>query len=151
MRTRSYRDVGESGNILLLGIGLLGVCLLALAVIADSSSAFIQQRNLQAQADSLALAGVQGIDLIAYYNHGSTESTRLNADNVNAIVQGHFQSTRSPSQESPERPVLQLQSTETGVYVTLSAPLRLTFFDSLPFDPIRVSAAARLDYRSFSG
>ncbi len=151
MRLRSWVHSGESGNIMLLGIGLLGVCLLALAVIADSSSAFIQQRNLQAQADSLALAGVQGIDLIAYYNNGATDSTKLNAGNVNAIVQGHFLSTESLSQETTERPVLQLQSTETGVYVTLTAPLRLTFFDSLPFDPIRVSAAARLDYRSFSG
>jgi uncharacterized membrane protein len=151
MRLRPWVHSGESGNIMLLGIGLLGVCLLALAVIADSSSAFIQQRNLQAQADSLALAGVQGIDLIAYYNNGATDSTKLNAGNVNAIVQGHFLSTGSLAQETLERPVLQLQSTETGVYVTLTTPLRLTFFDSLPFDPIRVSAAARLDYRSFSG
>ena len=144
------RPCNDSGNILLLGIGMLGVCLLALAVITDSSSAFIQQRNLQAQADSLALAGVQGIDLVAYYNQGATESTQLNAQNVKAIVQGHFQSTKPLPQDSSEQPILQLQSTETGVYVTLITPLRLTFFDSLPFDPIKVSAAARLDYRSFS-
>jgi hypothetical protein len=33
-----------------------------------------------------------------------------------------------------------------SVLVTLNAPLRLTFFDALPFDPVEVSASARLDY-----
>lgn len=146
MYTPKIDQSEDTGSILLLGIGFIGVCLLALAVITDASSAFIQQRSLQAQADSLALAGVQGLDLVAYYNHGATESTRLNADNVSSIVQGNFESS-----QSEERPSLRLVSTDTGVHVTLTAPLRLTFFDSLPFDPIEVSAAARLDYRSFSG
>lgn len=145
MHTPGFNSSEDSGSILLLGIGFIGVCLLALAVITDASSAFIQQRSLQAQADSLALAGVQGIDLTAYYSHGATESTRLNSDSVSSIVQGHFQAV-----QPVERPTLRLESSESGVYVTLTAPLQLTFFDSLPFDPIEVSAAARLDYRSFS-
>ena len=33
-----------------------------------------------------------------------------------------------------------------SVLVTLTAPLRLTFFDALPFDPVEVSGSARLDY-----
>jgi hypothetical protein len=33
-----------------------------------------------------------------------------------------------------------------SVVVTLNAPLRLTFFDALPFDSVEVSASARLDY-----
>jgi uncharacterized membrane protein len=146
MHIRTVDQSEETGSILLLGIGFIGVCLLALAVITDASSAFIQQRSLQAQADSLALAGVQGIDLVAYYNHGATESTQLDAETVSAIVQGQFQAS-----QSADRPSLRLNSTATGVYVTLTAPLQLTFFNSLPFDPIEVSAAARLDYRSFSG
>lgn len=145
MHTPGFNSSEDSGSILLLGIGFIGVCLLALAVITDASSAFIQQRSLQAQADSLALAGVQGIDLAAYYSHGATESTRLNSDSVSSIVQGHFQAMQPVG-----HPTLRLESSESGVYVTLTAPLQLTFFDSLPFDPIEVSAAARLDYRSFS-
>ena len=35
----------------------------------------------------------------------------------------------------------------TSVFVEVKAPLRLTFFDTLPFDPVVVSATARLDYR----
>lgn len=135
----------DQGSILLLGIGLIGVCLFALAVITDASSAFIQQRNLQSQAESLVLAGVQGIDLETYYNNGATESTQLNPDSVRSIVRGHFQAT-----QLVDPPSLRFHSTETGVYVTLTAPLRLTFFDALPLDPIEVSAAARLDYRSIS-
>jgi len=44
----------DEGSIMLLGIGMIGVCLLALAVITDSASAFIQQRELQSVADSIA-------------------------------------------------------------------------------------------------
>lgn len=136
----------DQGNILLLGIGFIGICLLALAVITDASSAFIQHRNLQAQADSLALAGAQGIDLDQYYQFGASEATRLNPGEVREIVYQQLAAT-DPNQQTDMR----LTSTEHGVFVTLSAPLRLTFFDSLPFDPIYVSAAARLDYRAYTG
>ena len=61
----------DEGSIMLLGIGMIGVCLLALAVITDSAGAFIQQRELQSVADSIALAGAQGIDLEQYYRTGA--------------------------------------------------------------------------------
>lgn len=134
----------DRGSILLLGLGFIGVCLLALAVITDSSSAFIQQRELQAQADSLALAGAQGIDLYEYYQNGATEATRLNSHDVSHLVTNQFDAINAD-----HRPVMQLSSTDTGVFVTLTTPLRLTFFDSFPFEPIKVSASARLDYQPY--
>lgn len=137
----------ERGNIMLLGIGFIGICLLALAVITDSSSAFIQQRELQAHADSIALAGAQGIDLAQYYQTGATESTRLDPTNVATLVNDHFAASADLSTPGL-RPTMKFVTTPTGVYITLTAPLRLTFFDALPFDPIEVSAAARLDYRA---
>jgi uncharacterized membrane protein len=138
----SEQAFSDRGSILLLGIGFIGVCLLALAVITDSSSAFIQQRELQAQADSLALAGAQGIDLIQYYQTGATEATHLNSVEVGQIVANQFQ-----VMDPDNQPTMQLSSTDTGVFVTLTAPLRLTFFDAFAFGPIEVSARARLDYR----
>lgn len=136
----------DRGNIMLLGIGFIGMCLLALAVITDSSSAFIQQRELQARADSIALAGAQGIDLVEYYENGATEATRLDPTQVASLVHDHFIAGSDPSSSVPE-PTMEFRTTPTGVYVTLTAPLRLTFFDALAFAPMEVSAAARLDYR----
>jgi uncharacterized membrane protein len=144
MATKRVKVSSDGGSVLLLGLGFIGVCLLALAVITDSSSAFIQQRELQAQADSLALAGAQGIDLYQYYQNGATEATRLNADDVSHLVTHQFDAINSDN-----RPVMQLSSTNTGVFVTLTAPLRLTFFDSFAFEPIKVSASARLDYQPY--
>ncbi|MCF8530989.1 MAG: hypothetical protein K9G69_06845 [Candidatus Nanopelagicales bacterium] len=134
----------DRGSIMLLGIGFLGMCLTALAVVTDSSSAFIQQRALQAQADSIALAGAQGIDIAAYYLNGATEATTLDPVAVDAVVESHVNAAGDP------RATVSWTSTDTGVFVTVTAPLRLTFFDSLPFDPIEVSASARLDYRDLS-
>lgn len=151
MKWKKSNFAGDQGNIMLLGIGFIGICLLALAVITDASSAFIQQRELQAQADSIALAGAQGIDLAQYYETGATEATRLDPANVAALVSDHFTaSTDSASIYSASQvpaPTMAFTSTPSGVFVTLTAPLRLTFFDALAFEPIKVSAAARLDYR----
>jgi uncharacterized membrane protein len=143
------RVSSDRGSVLLLGIGFIGVCLLALAVITDSSSAFIQQRELQAQADSLALAGAQGIDLIQYYQNGATEATSLNANDVAHLVMNQFDAVNVDSRPTLNRPTLQLSSTNNGVFVTLTAPLRLTFFDSFATKPIKVTASARLDYRPY--
>ncbi|MGB4325243.1 MAG: Tad domain-containing protein [Candidatus Nanopelagicales bacterium] len=132
----------ERGSIMLLGIGFTGVCLLALAVVTDASSAFIQQRNLQSYADSIALAGAQGIDRSEYYRSGATESTRLDPQVVRSTIEGQIRAFDVPNQ-----PRVEFSSNGTAVSVFVKAPLRLTFFDTLPFDPVVVSATARLDYR----
>lgn len=146
--SRSRIDLrSENGNIMLLGIGFIGICLLALAVITDASSAFIQQRNLQSWADSIALAGVQGIDLAQYYENGATESTRLDPSSVATLVNDHYEAHANNARPE-EVPAINFTTSPTGVYVTVTAPLRLTFFDAVAFSPIEVSASARLDYRS---
>ena len=146
MKWKRIHLAGDQGNIMLLGIGFIGICLLALAVITDASSAFIQQRELQAQADSIALAGAQGIDLAQYYENGATEATTLDPVNVATLVHDHFNASIDTASQEPS-PKMAFTSTPSGVFVTLTAPLRLTFFDALAFEPIKVSAAARLDYR----
>lgn len=132
----------DSGSIVLLGIGFLGVCLLALAVITDVSAAFIQQRSLQSQADSIALACVQVIDLEEYYRSGATESTKLNSAHIQVLARKHLSVTKDS-----EDITMTIRAADRQAEVVLQRPLRLTFFDSLPFDPITVSASARLDYR----
>ncbi len=134
----------DEGSIMLLGIGMIGVCLLALAVITDSANAFIQQRELQSIADSIALAGAQGIDMQEYYRTGATQSTRLNSAQVRDIARTHANAMTTDS--DIELTNIAIEPDGKSVLVTLNAPLRLTFFDALPFDPVEVSASARLDY-----
>ncbi len=134
----------DEGSIMLLGISMIGVCLLALAVITDSANAFIQQRELQSIADSIALAGAQGMDIQEYYRTGATQSTMLNAAQVRDIARTHANAMIADS--DIELTNIAIEPDGKSVLVTLNAPLRLTFFDALPFDPVEVSASARLDY-----
>ncbi len=134
----------DEGSIMLLGIGMIGVCLLALAIITDSANAFIQQRELQSIADSIALAGAQGMDIQEYYRTGATQSTMLNAAQVRDIARTHANAMIADS--DIELTNIAIEPDGKSVLVTLNAPLRLTFFDALPFDPVEVSASARLDY-----
>lgn len=134
----------EQGSIMLLGIGMIGVCLLALAVITDSASAFIQQRELQSIADSIALAGAQGIDIEEYYRTGATQSTRLNSAQVHDIARTHAAAMTADTNIALT--AVEIEPDGRSVLVTLRAPLRLTFFDALSFDPVEASASARLDY-----
>jgi uncharacterized membrane protein len=134
----------DEGSIMLLGIGMIGVCLLALAVLTDSASAFIQQRELQSIADSIALAGAQGIDIEEYYRTGATQSTRLNSAQVQDIARTHANAMTIDSDMTLTN--IAIEPDGKSVVVTLNAPLRLTFFDALPFDSVEVSASARLDY-----
>ncbi len=134
----------DEGSIMLLGIGMIGVCLLALVIITDSANAFIQQRELQSIADSIALAGAQGMDIQEYYRTGATQSTMLNAAQVRDIARTHANAMIADS--DIELTNIAIEPDGKSVLVTLNAPLRLTFFDALPFDPVEVSASARLDY-----
>lgn len=129
---------------MLLGIGMIGVCLLALAVLTDSANAFIQQRELQSIADSIALAGAQGIDIEEYYQTGATQSTRLNSAQVQDIARTHANAMTVDSDMTLTN--IAIEPDGRSVVVTLNAPLHLTFFDALPFDLVEVSASARLDY-----
>ena len=129
---------------MLLGIGMIGVCLLALAVITDSASAFIQQRELQSMADSIALAGAQGIDIEQYYHSGATQSTRLNSAQVQDIARTHAAAMIADSDIAITK--INVEPDGKSVLVTLNTRLRLTFFDALPFELVEASASARLDY-----
>lgn len=136
----------DEGNILLLGLGFLGVCLLALAVVTDAASLFLQRTALQSRADAAALSGAQGIDLDAYYAQGATMGTAL----VPAVA---VQRVRAAITDVQDRePIVglaveQVVVVDDVVRVELAAPGRLGFFTVLDPPVIRVRADARLDYR----
>lgn len=79
----------DEGSILVLSLGFIVICILALAVVVDASSVFLARRGLQAQADAAALAGAQAIDLDAYYAEGASARIRLDPAGIRSAVERH--------------------------------------------------------------
>jgi uncharacterized membrane protein len=137
---------GDEGSVLLLGLGFLGICLLALAVVTDTASLFLQRMALQARADAAALNGAQGIDLDAYYAQGATTATALIPSIAVARVVAVIQEADTHDPISGLA-VEQIRVVDQVVRVELAAPGRLTFFTMLEAPTIRVRSDARLDHR----
>ncbi|MEI6360735.1 MAG: pilus assembly protein TadG-related protein [Actinomycetes bacterium] len=142
--TRLTRD--DEGSVLLLGIGLVVVCVLAVAALVDASSAFLQRQKLFAVADAAAVAGAQAIDLPAYYAHGATSATRLEPAAVSATVTRHLE--RADARRAiPGMVVTRIWSDGQQVVVGLQSPLRLPFLSGLFGGQVAVESWAQLDYR----
>lgn len=77
----------DQGSVLILSLGLIVVCVLAVGVVVDASALFLARRSLQAQADSAALAGAQAIDVEAYYQQGAASGIRLEPTRVRSAVE----------------------------------------------------------------
>ena len=140
MNTAAFRD--ERGSIMLLAIAFIGITLFAIAIVTDASTLFRQHRALVALADGAALAGAQGIDLDTYYAQGATLRTTLNPDQVRANVHHYLQFTDDDAVR-----VEALTVDRGAVALTLTAPIRLTFFPQFVDGPMRASSAASLNYR----
>ena len=136
----------ERGSVLLLGVGLVIVCLLAIAVITDVSAAFLQRRSLMSVADAAAIAGAQAIDQGAYCANGASVGTRLNPRLVRSAALAHLTRTNATT-AIPGLHVDGISSDGVRVLVALSSPLRLPFFGAIFSEVAQVQAAARLDYR----
>ena len=139
-RTAFVRD---EGSVLLLGIGLIGVLMLAISVVVDASLAFVQRQALQARADTAVLAGVQRIDLDHYYIHGATETSKLIPHEASASALAHveFEQVNDPI---PGLEVVQILGHERHLTAELAAPIRTAFW---PIEAtITVRSSASLDY-----
>ena len=138
----------DRGSVLILGAGLVVVCLLALAVLADVSTALLQRHRLQALADGAALAGAQAIDLSAYYSSGASTATRLDPRRVAAAARRNLDGSTSGGRI--DGLVLErIWSDGVDVVVALRAPVALPFLAELFAGDIRVESSARLAYREY--
>ena len=140
MNTAAIRD--ERGSIMLLAIAFIGITLFAIAIVTDASTLFRQHRALVALADGAALAGAQGIDLDTYYAQGASMNTALDPDQVRANVHHYLQHGGDDGIR-----IEALTVHRGGVALTLTAPIRLTFFPQFVDGPMRASSAATLNYR----
>lgn len=138
------RRPGDDGSILVLSLGFIVICILALAVVVDASSAFLARRALQAQADAAALAGAQAIDLDAYYADGAAARIRLDPSGIRAAVERHVR--RDPG----EGRLTAVSLRDDMVLVTMSDRVRPPFSGWLTpsgaYD-LTVEAGAVLSYR----
>jgi hypothetical protein len=83
------KRAADDGSILVLSLGFIVICILALAVVVDASTVFLARRALQSQADAAALAGAQAIDIDAYYSGGADARIRLDPARIRAAVERH--------------------------------------------------------------
>lgn len=86
----------DDGSILVLGLGFIVICILAVAIVVDASAMFLARRSLQARADSAALAGAQAVDLTAYYARGPAARIILDPARVRGAVERHVR--RAPGE-----------------------------------------------------
>lgn len=94
MRWTTMRQ--DEGSILVLSLGFIVVCILAVAVVVDASAMFLERRSLQARADSAALAGAQAVDLTDYYARGPAARIVLDPARVRGAVERHVR--RAPGE-----------------------------------------------------
>lgn len=87
------RRAQDQGSIMVLSLGFVIICVLAVGVVVDVTSVFIARRSLQAALDAAALAGAQGIDLPSYYARGAADGVVLNPGAVRARVSTQLQAT----------------------------------------------------------
>lgn len=138
---RVLRD--DEGSVLLVGIGFVIVCLLALVVVTDVSSAYLQRRSLMSLADGASLAGAQAVDLDHYYAHGASMGTRLAPGDVVTGARRHLASAIGSRTVTVE----QISTDGVNVRVRLSSPLHLPFLAAMYSGVTRVESTSRLDYR----
>ena len=143
---RFARD--ERGSVLVLGAGLVVVCILAITMLVDASTALLQRQRLRAFADGAALAGAQAIDVSAYYAEGASSSTRLDRTRVEDVARRHLDRAVA-GYAIDEFFVERIWSDGRQVVVSIRAPLRLPFLDDLFSADIRVESSAQLAYREY--
>jgi hypothetical protein len=138
-----HRLRADEGSVLLLGLGFMAVALLAVSVATDAALAFVQRSALQARADAAVLAGVQAIDIDAYYRYGATSATALVPSEARARVLSHFQRSLETTDISGAS-IVSLVATPNIVHVRIEAPVRTAFW---PIQAaISVESQAQLDY-----
>ena len=111
---------------LILLLGLTVICLSLALLVTDASRVFLAKRTLAAQADAAALAGVQDVDLDAYYGATGAEAPLpLDPDAAREAVVAHLKSLADAGSLLGE--IVAIDADAAGVTVTLQAVVDLPF------------------------
>jgi len=142
----SRRSAGDSGQTLLLTVGLAVVAALLVALVVDVSRVFLADRALAAAADSAATAGASAIDVSAVYRDGLAGTLPLDPAAVAGEVAA-YAALAGLERRFDNFDVVEASTDGTTVTVRLAARVGLPF--AAPFSgqgdgyPIEVVARAR--------
>jgi hypothetical protein len=150
MRRPADRPVGpsgESGQTLLLTIGLTLVAALLVAVVVNVSRVFLADRALAVAADSAATAGAAAVDESSVYRTGVAGALPLDSDAVAGEVAAYVELAGLAARFDSFR-VVEAGTDGTTVTVRLAARVGLPFAGLLspgPDEgyPIEVTAKTR--------
>lgn len=132
----------DRGSVLLLTLGFVVVIVMAIGVVVDASSVFLQRRSLAALADGAALAGAQSIDVDAYYRRGAQAALRPSISQVRSDVLDYL---RAAGADHDGVRVERIAVERDVVVVSLRRTARAPLTGWLRVDfPVRAEAGARL-------
>lgn len=134
----------ESGQTMLLIVGLAVVLMIAIAVVVDSTAAFLQRQELATVADGAALAGADAgsRDEVDLYTDGLAGDRRLDLRQqvARAAVADHLASTGAHADHPGLRWTVALADGGDRVVVRVRAPLDLPL--TFPGAPTTTSVSA---------
>ena len=130
----------ERGSAIPLIVGLAGVLILALAVVVNASSAFLQRQSLDTLADGAALHGAD-IGSAGVYAEGLPAERLLQEERaVRAAVRDYLSRVGAYETYGDIVVVARVDPAARAVKVTLSAPLDLPL--TVPGTPTRPTVSA---------
>ncbi len=125
----------ERGQVTLLALGLLLVCIAVSGFAIDATRALLLRQSLQHAADAATLAGAGELDLDAYYATGGRR-VALDTAAARATALAYLVRRGLPVEAD-------VRAGPSAITVALGAHLRTTFLRIVGIDRVAVSAAAR--------
>lgn len=129
----------QKGSVSLIVIIFITIIIATITVSTNVSFLFSQKQNLQELIDQAALAGVQEIDLAAYYQNGLTQELKLDKTKATIKVQDFITKNSKFEDEISLKIIFNQSEISVSGEVLISPPLA----SNLVKFPVRASASAR--------
>lgn len=125
----------ESGQVLVLVLGLSLIAFAVAGVAIDGTRALIYRRTLQNAADAAAMAGADAIDRDTYYSSGGE---RIELD----IGKARAAAVETMSRRGVAAPT-RIEGNRGGIAVTIRSSVETSFLRLIGVDRLDVAATAR--------
>lgn len=130
----------ERGSITPLIIGFAVVIAMLVAVVVDSSAAFLRRQDLDSVADAAALAATDGVQGDAVYTRGLGDTAQIDAAAARHYVAAYIESS-GVLRRFPQLS-FEVRTTTNTVIVRVHTPLRLPLHVPGVGETARVSGTA---------
>ncbi|WP_235984914.1 glycosyltransferase [Actinomyces trachealis] len=85
--------MGEGGQVMLLGIGIVAVVLALVLAVASATAIYLDLKNLTGMADLAAASAAANVDQSQYFRTGANADRPLDDEGVNRAVQAYLAQT----------------------------------------------------------